>query len=160
MKFDERDLYTGLSALHWATISTSDPRIDKSFYKGILEKAGSKALELGCGAGRLLLTFLQEGFDVQGVDISGDMLSVCRQHANAMGLDPVLYEQQMQQLDLPDRFNAIYIPCGGFHRNELMWMLELAGFQDVDVKGDWTDETLNSEHEKEMIFIATKNRDK
>ena len=77
-----------------------------------------------------------------------------------MGLDPVLYEQQMQQLDLPDRFNAIYIPCGGFHRNELMWMLELAGFQDVDVKGDWTDETLNSEHEKEMIFIATKNRDK
>ena len=114
MKFDERDLYTGLSALHWATISTSDPRIDKSFYKGILEKAGRKALELGCGAGRLLLAFLQEGFDVQGVDISGDMLSVCRQHANAMGLDPVLYEQQMQQLDLPDQFNAIYIPCGGF----------------------------------------------
>ena len=54
MKFDERDLFTGLSALHWATISTSDPRIDKSFYKGILEKAGSKALELGCGAGRCL----------------------------------------------------------------------------------------------------------
>ena len=47
-----------------------------------------------------------------------------------------------------------------YHRNELMWMLELAGFQDVDVKGDWTDETLNSEHEKEMIFIATKNGDK
>ena len=47
-----------------------------------------------------------------------------------------------------------------YHRNELMWMLELAGFQDVDVKGDWTDETLNSEHEKEMIFVATKNGDK
>ena len=26
--------------------------------------------------------------------------------------------------------------------------------------GEWTDETLNSEHEKEMIFVATKNGDK
>ena len=43
-------------------------------------------------------------------------------------------------------------------RNELMWMLELAGFQDVDVIGQtrrW-----NSEHKKEMIFVATKNEDK
>ena len=64
--------------------------------------------------GEVTTTYLQEGFNVQGVDISGDMLSVCRQHAKSMVLDPVLYEQQMQQSDLPDRFNAIYIPCGGF----------------------------------------------
>ena len=114
MNFDERDLFTGLSALHWSTTSTTDPRRDKPFYKGILEKAEGRAQELGCGAGRLLLTFQQEGFNVQGVDISGDMLSVCRQHAKTMVLDLVLYEQQMQQSDLPDRFNAIYIPCGGF----------------------------------------------
>ena len=62
MNFDERDLFTGLSALHWSTTSTTDPRRDKPFYKGILEKAEGRALELGCGAGRLLLTFLQEEF--------------------------------------------------------------------------------------------------
>ena len=111
MNFDERDLFTGLSALHWSTTSTTAPRRDKPFYKGILEKAEGRA---GVRSGELLLTFLQVGFNVQGVDISGDMLSVCRQHAKTMVLDPVLYEQQMQQLDLPDRFNAIYIPCGGF----------------------------------------------
>ena len=32
--------------------------------------------------------------------------------------------------------------------NEMMWMLELVDFQDVDVKGDWTDEALNLDHEK------------
>lgn len=28
MQFDERDLYTGLAALHWATISETDSRRD------------------------------------------------------------------------------------------------------------------------------------
>jgi cyclopropane fatty-acyl-phospholipid synthase-like methyltransferase len=48
-----------------------------------------------CGAGRLLLAYLQEGLDVEGVDISGDMLAVCREAAEAAGLHPVLYEQPM-----------------------------------------------------------------
>ena len=28
MPFDERDLYTGLAALHWSAISETDPRWD------------------------------------------------------------------------------------------------------------------------------------
>ncbi len=33
MNFDERDLYTGLAALHWSAISDTDSRWDQAFYK-------------------------------------------------------------------------------------------------------------------------------
>lgn len=258
MHFDERDLYTGLAALHWATISETDSRWDQDFYRDIIEKRNGRALELGCGAGRLLLAYLQEGLEVEGVDISADMLAVCRGHAAAVGVTPVLYEQPMQQLDVPGRFHTIYIPCGSFvvvmdreealetlrrcrdhlepggtlafniflpdeeyfdrgdfplpwqekaikevgngrrlridyrltgadpveqiwmedrryrlykgeqlvqqevhmgqgrwyYRNELLWMLRLAGFDNVEVKGDYTDAPFGPEHETTMVFLA------
>jgi SAM-dependent methyltransferase len=114
MEFDELDLYTGLATLHWATISDTDSRWDQAFYKSVIERGGGRALELGCGAGRLLLAYLADGLEVEGADISGEILAVLRQKAEAEGLEPVLYEQPMQLLDVPGRFRTIYIPCGSF----------------------------------------------
>ncbi len=220
-------------------------------------------MELGCGAGRLLLAYLQDGLDVEGADLSAEMLAVCRAHADAAGVRPVLYEQPMQRLDVPHSFRTIYIPCGSFvcvmdrvaaletlqrcyahlepggtlvfniyladydysghtqpepfprpwkikaekrlpggrrliisyretgldpveqiwmeerryelydgdhllqeeihsgqgrwyFRNELLWMLQLAGFADVVVKGDYTDEDFNAAHTRTIVFIARK----
>jgi len=263
MNFDERDLYTGLAALHWATISETDSRWDQAFYQRLIEQNGGRALELGCGAGRLLLAYLQAGLTVEGADLSGEMLAVCRQQAVTLGVQPVLYEQPMQALTTPQRYRTIYIPCGSFvcvmeralaletlrrchahlqpggvlafniyladydysrqtpvepdphpwhlraekqlpggqrlrihrrvvnrdpveqieqeerryelynddqllqsethsgqtrwyFRNELLWMLQLAGFDQVVVKGDYTDEPLNANHTQTMVFLATK----
>lgn len=114
MEFDEKDLFTGLAALHWSTISITDRRVDQAFYQNIIEQNGGKTLELGCGAGRLVLTFLKLGLDVEGVDISPDQLATCRKDGEAAGLSPVVYEQKMQELNLPHRYNTIYIPCGSF----------------------------------------------
>lgn len=263
MNFDERDLYTGLAALHWSTISETDSRWDQAFYQQIIQQQGGRALELGCGAGRLLLAYLQEGLNVEGADLSGEMLAVCREKAAAAGLQPVLYEQPMQLLATPYRYRTIYIPCGSFvcvmdralalqtlqrchahlepggmlafniylaaydysqqappeplpqpwqlraekqlpggrrlvisrrmtgldpveqieqeerryelydaeqllaseihggqtrwyFRNELLWMLQLAGFTDVVVKGDYTDEPFNASHKTTMVFLASR----
>ena len=46
-----------------------------------------------------------------------------------------------------------------YRRNELLWMLELAGFCNVVVKGGFTEEDLNENHEDDMVFLATKNAD-
>lgn len=62
----------------------------------------------------MLLTYLAEGLDVSGSDISRDMLTACRQDAARLGLEPTLYEQPMQELAVPGRFRTIYIPCGSF----------------------------------------------
>lgn len=258
MTYDERDLYIGLAALHWATISETDSRWDQAYYRRIIEEGNGRALELGCGAGRLLIAYLQAGLNVEGADISGDMLDICREHAAAAGVEPVLYEQPMQELDVPGRYVTIYIPCGSFvvvmnrqealetlrrcynhlapggrlafniflpdddyfeggdfprpwqfkaekelpqgrhlhieyrltgadpveqiwreerryrlldgeellreevhagqgrwyTRNELLWMLQLAGFDDAQVTGDYTDEPFGPQHEATMVFLA------
>lgn len=112
MPFDEIDLYSGLAALHWSAYD--DPAWDHDFYRRIVEQAGGLALDVACGAGRLLRRYLEAGLAVEGVDSSTDMLAVCRQKAEADGLSPVLYCQPMQALDLPRRYACIYVPCGSF----------------------------------------------
>ncbi|RKN74934.1 class I SAM-dependent methyltransferase [Paenibacillus ginsengarvi] len=79
----------------------------------IMEVPGA-ALELGCGTGRLLLSYLAAGIEVDGVDCSKDMLEICRAKAKINGQDPVLYDQYMQQLNLPKKYMTIYIPAASF----------------------------------------------
>ncbi|MGW6280078.1 class I SAM-dependent methyltransferase [Kribbella sp. NPDC055071] len=114
MVFDEGELFRGLAAEQWAVSSLTDERRDAPFYRGVLREQGGRALELGCGTGRLLLTYLAEGLEVEGCDISGDMLARCREQAAGLGLQPVLYEQAMQKLEVPGTLRTIYIPCGSF----------------------------------------------
>ncbi|MFQ6028986.1 MAG: class I SAM-dependent methyltransferase [Dehalococcoidia bacterium] len=47
--------------------------------------AGSRVLDLGCGAGRASVELLQRGFDLEGVDISEDMVNLARQNAEQAG---------------------------------------------------------------------------
>ncbi|WP_165956948.1 class I SAM-dependent methyltransferase [Kribbella antibiotica] len=110
--YDEGALFAGLAAEQWAVSSRTDARLDAAFYRELIRSQGGRALEVGCGTGRLLLTFLAEGLEVEGCDISADMLAWCRRDAG--GLTPTLYEQPMQELAVPGKFRTIYIPCGSF----------------------------------------------
>lgn len=74
---------------------------------------GQPALDLACGTGRLLLPYLRAGLDVDGCDISPDMLAACRAAAEREGLSPSLYAQAMHELDLPRRYRTVLV-CGGF----------------------------------------------
>ena len=56
MTFDEIDMYSGLAALHWSAYD--DPAWDHDFYKRVVEQAGGLALDVACGAGRLLRRYL------------------------------------------------------------------------------------------------------
>ncbi|WP_332072044.1 class I SAM-dependent methyltransferase [Paenibacillus sp. GYB004] len=71
-------------------------------------------MELGCGTGRLFLPYLDAGLDVDGVDCSKDMLDICRAKAERNGQSPVLYDQHMQNLDIPKKYMTIYIPAASF----------------------------------------------
>lgn len=112
--YDEGEVFRGLAAEQWAASSVTDARLDAPFYREVIREQGGRALELGCGSGRLLLTFLAEGLEVEGCDISADMLAMCRRQAAVAGVTPTLYEQAMQDLDVPGKFRTIYIPCGSF----------------------------------------------
>ena len=102
----------GLVARWWAEFNAPDPD-ELAFYRGVIECDGQPALDLGCGAGRLLLPLLSAGLDVDGCDISPDMLAFCREGAAKQGLIAALYQQAMHDLELPRRYRTIYI-CDSF----------------------------------------------
>ena len=100
----------GLMAREWGEFET-DGGPEAAYFKKLVETVGQPALDLGCGSGRLLLPMLRAGLDVDGVDYSRDMLTECRQRAQAEGFSPLLYAQPMHELDLPRRYPTIYA-CG------------------------------------------------
>lgn len=100
----------GLVARWWAEFSEAGPEID--YFRRLVEE-GEPALDVACGTGRLLLPYLRAGLDVDGCDISADMLAHCREAAEREGLSPSLYAQAMHELDLPRRYRTVFV-CGGF----------------------------------------------
>jgi SAM-dependent methyltransferase len=99
----------GVIARYWAEFNTDGPEIE--YFRRFVER-GQPALDVACGSGRLLVPWLQAGLDVDGVDVSEDMLALCRERAQREGLEPALYAQSMHELDLPRRYRTIVV-CGG-----------------------------------------------
>jgi SAM-dependent methyltransferase len=102
----------GLIARWWAEFNAPDPD-ELAFYQSVVERNGPPALDLACGTGRLLLPLLSAGLDVDGCDISPDMLALCRAEASRHGLAPQLYQQAMHDLNLPRSYRTIFI-CDSF----------------------------------------------
>src|SRR6266516_3907352 len=89
-------------------------RSQRAFYIEAIGRFGEPVLDVACGTGRLLLDYLGEGIDIDGVDVSDDMLELCRAKAPAFGLQPRLYRQGMYSLDLPRRYRSIIVPSSSF----------------------------------------------
>jgi len=66
------------------------------------------------GSGRFLIPFLERGIDIDGVDASPHMLQACRDRCQTKGLNPVLYQQLLQELNLPRQYGFAFIPASSF----------------------------------------------
>jgi SAM-dependent methyltransferase len=99
----------GLVSRWWAEFNLDGPEIE--WFRPFVE-AGQPALDAGCGTGRLLVPYLQAELDVDGCDVSPDMLDRVRERCEREGLpQPNLYAQAMHELDLPRRYRTI-VMCG------------------------------------------------
>lgn len=101
----------GLVAKWWAEFNEGGPEID--YFRRFIEHDGEPALDVACGTGRLLLPYLRAGLDVDGCDVSEDMIDLCRERAEREGLSPTLFVQPMHELDSPRSYRTIVV-CGGF----------------------------------------------
>ena len=110
----------GLVARWWAEFNVATPE-ELSYFRAAVRTYGQPALDLGCGTGRILIPLLAEGFDVDGADISADMIAHAHAHAAKGGFTPRLVVQPMHELDLDRRYRTIYM-CGvlgvGGHRDQ------------------------------------------
>jgi SAM-dependent methyltransferase len=100
----------GVIAKWWAEFNRDGPEIE--YFRSFVE-TGQPALDVGCGTGRLLVPYVRAGLDVDGCDVSADMIALCRAAAAREGLAPTLFVQPVHALDPPRRYRTIYV-CGAF----------------------------------------------
>ena len=86
----------------------------RPYFRKLIQEYGQPAPDVACGTGRLLFDYLQAGIDIDGVDISSDMIAAAEKTAQESGLSPGLYIQPMQELNLPRRFRTIIVPSSSF----------------------------------------------
>jgi SAM-dependent methyltransferase len=107
--------YYGMMAEFWdlfrGDTSTWD---DRFFFLDVVKKYGQPVLDVGCGTGRILLDFIQQGIDIDGMDNSPEMLARLRQKAETLNLNPTVYQQEMDKLDLPRKYQTILVPSSSF----------------------------------------------
>ena len=102
----------GLVARWWADFGEGGGGPDIEYFRRHVER-GQPALDVACGTGRLLIPYVRARLDVDGCDVSADMIAVCRDKAEREGLSPTLFVQSMHELDPPRRYRTIFV-CGGF----------------------------------------------
>ena len=67
-------------------------------------------LDIGCGTGTLAGLLHEAGYNVTGIDLSEDMLSVASARMNANGISMPLYAMSMDELDGFDNLDVAIIP--------------------------------------------------
>ena len=103
--------YKGLMVEAWDVLRGDTSNwVDRFFYLEVIQKYGQPVLDVGCGTGRLLLDYLQQGIDIDGVDNSPEMLAICQRKSEDLKLKAGLYEQYLEQLEIPRKYQTILIP--------------------------------------------------
>ncbi len=89
---------------------------DLQFYKRWLPKnKDARILELCCGTGRLTLPIAKDGYNISGVDYTSSMLEQAKLKASEEGLEVAFIEADIRTLDLPEKYDLIFIPFNSIH---------------------------------------------
>ena len=75
-----KNYYGSLCTEMYEILHKKAPQDELDFYLSYAEK-GKKILEPLCGSGRFFVPFMERGFDICGIDLSGEMLDRLRQKA-------------------------------------------------------------------------------
>ncbi len=102
--------YSGLIAELYDAWFGKQPADDQAFFKRHLEKEGGLALEIGSGTGRLLVPYLLDGLHVHGIEPSVEMSAICSSKATRHNINPTVYRQYMEVMNIPVSYKTIFVP--------------------------------------------------
>lgn len=89
---------------------------DLEFYKRWLPKnKDARILELCCGTCRLTIPIAKDGYDISGVDYTSSMLEQAKAKASESGLEIEFIEADIRTLDLPEKYDLIFISFNSIH---------------------------------------------
>lgn len=110
------DSYQSLSA----KVYNFDKPVGKSFgdieyYQSRLSNKTSTILEPAVGTGRIMIPLLQQSYNIQGFDLSKEMLDYCEENLQAANLPTNIIQQaSFTSFNYDETFDAIIIPSGTF----------------------------------------------
>lgn len=103
----KQNYYGSLCTEMYEILHPKAPQDELNFYLSYAEK-GKKILEPLCGSGRFLVPFLEKGFKISGMDLSGKMLEKLKQKApNAQ-----VIQADMIEYTSTEKFDYIFISSG------------------------------------------------
>lgn len=148
---------------------------DIEYYTKELMNVEGSILEAGVGTGRLLIPLLEAGLSVDGVDNSLDMLELCKLNLHKWGLSSNLTNQDLVELNLDKKYDAIIMPTGSFcliEKTKALHVLQLFYdhlsdkgriIVDIEMPSYFKPYTTSSSHVKisdtKWIHLNTENKD-
>jgi len=113
----EHDEYSAIAEFYDFVLPYRN-RQDVAFFMEMAKQSTGPVLEIGCGTGRVLIPTARAGIDIVGLDVSGSMLSICREK---LGHEPDevqsrvrLVQADMRQFDLGRHFKLATMPFRPF----------------------------------------------
>jgi SAM-dependent methyltransferase len=111
------DEYRFIAELYDHVVPYRD-RPDVGFFVEAANESGGPVLEVGCGTGRVLIPTARAGIEITGLDLSPDMLEVCRGKLTAepeeVRARVRLVEGDMRQFELGRTFRLVTLPFRPF----------------------------------------------
>lgn len=105
-------------AAYYDYVTPYRERPDIDFFVEEAVQAGGPVLEIGCGTGRILVPTAQAGIEITGLDLSADMLAVCRERLESQPPEVQarvdLVQADMRSFNLGQRFNLVTLPFRPF----------------------------------------------
>jgi len=102
--------YDAIADVYATDMGQSMPFDDVAWYRSLCLAEGGRALELGCGTGRILIELLRAGVDAVGADRSLPMLARLHDDAQAYTLSPSVLQMDIAQPALNAQFNVVLLP--------------------------------------------------
>lgn len=102
-----KNYYGNLCTEMYEILHSEAPRDELEFYLSYAKK-NIKILEPLCGSGRFLVPFLKRGFDITGMDLSGEMLAKLKEKAPGAKV----MKGDITEYSPDERFDYIFISSG------------------------------------------------
>lgn len=107
MSESKQNYYGSLCTEMYEILHEKAPQDELGFYLSYAEN-GKKILEPLCGSGRFLVPFMEHGFDICGIDLSGEMLEKLKQKAP----DAKITQADILEYSSGEKYDYIFISSG------------------------------------------------
>ena len=108
------DAYTNFAEVYDGFMDNVPYRQWADYIQDLLREQGIRdglVLELGCGTGSLTELLAGKGYDMIGVDNSGDMLQIAMEKREVSGSDILYLLQDMREFELYGTVRAVVSIC-------------------------------------------------